>query len=410
MAVTIANIITNVDTYIGDASTDRISQAERFQAITESVVWLLEELGNDHANKTYTLNFLDTVNYYKITSAVSDLLDSADLRRDILDHTISAAPKSARDIAEDIGQGGTEFAWAIERRDANAYLVVNLDSKNKAQVISAFDSLTDGGGDWEIDETTSDATNLTVDTVEFKQGSGCLNFDADVSQSGNNRITVSNSTLNELDLSSFEDLSSWLFWAYVPENANFSSFTLYWGSDSSNYWSATVTTDINGSAWADGWNEVKVNWADATMTGTPDVSAIDYIRIDFNYTGSQTDDTDFRLDYLRIAKPEKLTFHYVSWNVGANNSGTALSAFTATTDVPFFSGQYDQYKYPVSHKAASILLYTLRLKEEAIIEEGEAVKSLKRVKGIFPSSRIPETKNFKVKGINFARRRTLRGF
>lgn len=404
MAVTVASIVTNLDTYFGDTSTDRVSSAERIQAINEATVWLLEELGNEHSNQTYTLNFVDTVNYYKVTSGLPDLLDSADLRRDVADQTYSAAPKSARDIAEDIGQGSTEFAWAVERRDGQTYLAVTLDGKHKARLISGFDSTTDGGGEWEADTSNSDATNVTADTVEFKQGSGCLNFDADVSQSGNNRATIINDTLNEIDLTSYVDLGSFLFWAYIPENANFSSITFYWGSDSSNYWSATVTTDINGSSIADGWNEFKVNWADATMTGTPDVTALDYIRFDFNYTGSQTDDTDFRLDHLRVAIPEKLTFHYISFYVGQNNSGTDLTSFTATTDVPFYSGQYDQYRYPVAHKAASILFHSLRLRDEAIVQEAEAIKALKRLRDIFPSSRIPETKNFKVKGLNFARR------
>lgn len=409
MALTVANNITNLDTYIGDNSTDRVSQAERLQALTEATVWLLEELGNDHAVKTYTLNYLDTVHYYKVTTAVSDLLASADLRRAVLDQTISAAHKSARELAEDIGQGSNEFAWAIERRDGDAYIVVNLDSKNKSKTIDSFDRV----GDWEADTTNSDATNVTLDTVEFQEGSGSLNFDVDVSQSVNNKATIQNTELDSFDLSSYIDIGSWLLEVYIPENLYVSSYTLTWGSDTSNYWSATVTTDIDGSSLADGWNKLKFNWADATKTGSPDESAIDYIAITVNYTGDQTDDTDFRLDYLRIANPEKLTYHYVSWDVGTDTNGTDITAFSATTDIPFYSGQYDQYKYPVAHKAASILLFALRLREEALVEEREAITSLRRLRDLFPSAQIAETKNFKVKGINFTQgrgRRKLRGW
>lgn len=408
MSVTVANIITNMDSYIGDTSNDRISAAERLQYITEAVVWLQNETGNDHQNATYTLNYLDTVHYYKVTTAIADLLDVADLRREEDDHTVSFVRKSPRELAEEIGQEATESSFAIERRDGNAYLVVNHTSKHPADVVSSLESTTADGGTWAVDSTNSDATNLTVDNVEFKEGNGSLNFDIDVSQSANNRATIQNSTLTALDLSDYLDLGSWLFWMYVPDVTNFTSVTLYWGSSTSDYWSATVTTDINGSAWVNEWNEVKINWANATKTGSPDETAIDFIRFDLNYGAGQADDTDFRLDYLRIARPEKLKFHYISWNVGTNSGGTDITAFTATSDIPYFSGQYDQYKYIVAHKAASAAFFNLRLREEALAEERAAIDGLNKIKQIIPSSRAPEVKSFKVMGVNFNRKRIKR--
>lgn len=397
-----------MNTALGDASTDRITAAERLQAVNEGVIWLQEELQNDLQNVTYELNYFDTIHYYKVTTALADLLDGADLRRKESDQTETFTHKSARELAEEIGQRFGESSWAIERRDANAYLVVNHDSKYSAQVLSGFDSTTDGGGTWALDETNGDGTNLTIDTNEFVQGSGAFNFDIDVSQTANNKAVLTNSTLNAQDLSDYEDISSFLFDVYIPSATYTSSFTLYWGSDSTNYWSATVTTDINGSAWATGWNTVKINWADATKTLTPDVAAIDYISIDLNYTASQTDDTDYRFDNLRLVRPEKLKFHYLSWYVGTSSGGTDLTTFTATSDIPYFSGQYDQYIYPVAHKAASILFKSLRLKQEATDEEAEAQKILKRLLKIHPQSKTPEVKSFKVRGVNFRSRRNRR--
>ncbi len=401
MSLTISNIITNLDSFIGDTSTDRISAAERLQYITEATVWVMEELGNDHQNATYDLNYLDTVNYYKVTTAVADLLDGADLRRGKDDHVVSFARKSSREIAEEIGQGDTNSSWAIERRDGDAYLYINHNSKNSAKVVSDMDALTAGGGTWAVDATNSDATNLTVDTTEKKQGSASLNFDVDVSQSANNKATIQNTTMTSMDLSDFEDLASWIFWVYVPDVTNFTSVTLYWGDDTSNYWSATVTTDIDGSAWVAGWNEVKINWADATATASPDKEAVDYVGFDLNYDAGQGDDTDFRIDNLKLVIPEKLKFYYISWNVGTDTGGSDVTVFGATSDVPYFSGQYDQYKYPVAHKAASLIFKSLRLREESAFEEREASDALTRIRYIIPSAKVPESKSFKVHGINF---------
>lgn len=412
MSLTVNDIQTNLNTYIGDDSTDRISAAERLQAITESTIWVQEELGNDLQNYTQTLQYFDTVNYYKVTTDIADLLTGADLRREKEDQYFSFTPVSSRELAEMVGQNQMEDAWTIERRDTDTYLGVNHESKHRAKIISSFDSLTDGGGTWTIDETNSDATNLTVDTNEFKQGSGSLNFDADVSQSGNNRLTLENSTIASMDLSDFEDLASWLLWVYVPDVTNFTSVTIFWGSDSSNFWSVTATTDMDGSAFADGWNRVKVDWQDATKTSSPDVENIDYFRIDLNYGAGQGDDTDFRVDHFILVRPEKLTFHYQTWKLGVDTNGTDIFVYGATTDVPYYSGMYDQMKFIVAHKAASLLFNpTLRLPVESREEEDEAKESLKRIRRLIPSARVKEVKSFKVRGVNFARRnRGRRGF
>jgi len=408
MAVTVASIITNLNSYIGDASTDRITAAERLQYVTEATIWLQEELGNDLQNATYALDYYDTVHYYKVTNSLADLLEGADLRRGELSQTLTFAHKASREMAEDIGQGSDEPAWAIERHDGDSYLVVNGPCKYSAIMIADCDSLTAGGGTWALDETTSDATNLTIDVNEYKQGSASFNFDVDVSQSVNNRATVINTALGALDMTAYEDLSSFLVWVYLPDVTDFTSVTLYWGSSDSDYWSATVTTDIDGNALADGWNRLRFGWSVATPTGTPNVTAIDYMRVDFNYGAGQGDDTDFRLDDIILARPEKLTFHYLSWNVGKSNAGADLAAFAATTDVPYFSGQYDQYKYAVAHKAAAICFQNLRLLQEAQFEQLEADRILERAKVFIPSSRTPETRNFKMRGINLTRNRRRR--
>lgn len=413
MSVTIANIITNLDTYLGDTSTDRISTAERYQAITEATVWLQEELGNEHMMATYTLEYLDGVHYYKVTSALADLLVGGDLRRGESDHLQSFARKSPREIAEDIGQGYTDPSWAVERRDGDAYLVVNYAPKYQAQLLAGFDSTTDGGT-WTA-YSNGDAENLTADSGEFTQGSGSLNFDIDVSNSVNNFSTVYATDAPEWDLSVYEDTSSFVFDIYIPDVTYTTSVLFSWGSDAvspatkANYWSYTATTDINGNAFTAGWNKVKIDWADASVTGSPDVTSIVYFEFRVNYGASQPDDTDYRLDNLFIVKPERLTFHYVSWNVGRTSGGTDISAFTATTDIPFFSGQYDQYKYAVAHKAASILFYSpLRLLQQGVIELGEAEKALARYRKRFESSVTRESKSFKPAGINLRRRRMPR--
>ncbi len=405
MSLTVSTIQTLFNTYIGDTSNDRISATERLAFITEGTAWLLEELGNEHMINTYSLSYLDGVNYYKVTTGLADLLQGADLRRGVDDQTESFSRKSPREIAEEINTSN-ESSWAVERRDGDAYLVVNHTPKYTSDRIDDFSTITS----WTADATGSDALNITLDSNEYKAGTSSLNFDVDVSQTGNNLATVYRNNY-ELNLGDQEDLGSLLLDVYIPDSTYTSSVTITMGTGDSltpatvaNYWSGTVSTDIDGGAFVDGWNKIKLDWADMSITGTPDAEDVNYFGISINYTASQADDTDYRIDNFYVTRPETLTFHYVSWDVGTDSGGTALGSFAATTDIPFFSGRYDQYKHVVAHKAASLAYYSaLRLPQEGAIEEAEAVKALRRYRERFESSTVKEQKNFKIKGNRLGR-------
>ena len=401
MATTISGIISKVDLILRDTSNNSVSAADRLLAISTAVQDIMGEFGFDHMNKTYSLSYLDTVNYYKLDTDITDLIEPIDLRRGEGENVEQFTRKNPRELAIEIANGETENAFGIERKDRDTYLVVNYGSPHQAILLHDCDSLT-SNGTWAVDATNSDATNLTLDSVEFKQGNGSLNFDADVSQSGDNRATIENSDMAAVDLSDEENLASLVFRVYIPDVTNFSSVTGYWGSSSSAYWSGSATTDINSNAFVNGWNRIKVDWADATQTGTVDESAIDYLRFDLNYTGSQVDDTDFRIDDINMIRPETLTLFYQSAFLGTDTTGaTNRTAFSATGDIPFYSGMYDYFDNPVAYRAASILFDEMGLPADSDRQNLAYQKAIRDLKKRFPSSTMRETSSFKVKGINF---------
>lgn len=401
MSLTVATIITNFNTYVGDASTDRITAAERLQYVNEAVIWLMEELKNDHQVKTYDLTFIDTVNYYRVTTPLADLLEGSDLRRKVGENINSMTHKSSRELAEDIAQGQAgDDAWAIERRDGATFLVINAAAKFQAMMLEDFEN-SDHVDYWVADTTTSDALNVVQELNRFNQGSASLSFDINDTQSGNNKAVLTNNGNLSFDLSTFEGIGVFLMDVYLPTVDTIASFNLRWGQDSSNYWSATVTTDLDGSAFVVGWNTIAFDWSVASTTGSPDADTdVDYFLFTMNYGAGQVDETNYLLDNFRVANTEELKFYYVSFDVGTSSGGTPLITYTATTDIPFFSGQYDQYKYAVAHMAASLAFDNLRLKDDAMKEEIRANKALSRARKTFPSSATPEIKSFKVHGNN----------
>lgn len=402
MSKTVANTITRTDQLIGDTSTNSVSAANRLVAVSMATQELMHDFGLGLSDKTYSLSFLDTVSWYDITTDVPSFSDPVDLRRGEDDHSERFTRKAAREIAVEINSL-EEPSFAIDRIDNKTMLGIAYQSKHGAKTLHACDSY-DGNGTWTADTTNGDATNITTDVLEFKQGSGSVNFDADVSQSGNNKTEIYNSDMSEVDLTDDVNLSSLVMWVYIPDVTNFTSVTTYWGSSATVYWSATVTTDIQGNAWVDGWNEIKVDWSDASETGTVDETAIGYLQIDFNYAGGQTNETDYRIDHIRMIRPEILTLHYSSWVIGTNNSGTDLTEFGATTDVQFYSGNYDFVDNYVAIKTAGYLFQQMGQAEEAQRMELLAQQEKTRIQRMLPAKRLSQTRSFKVRGLNFKKK------
>lgn len=402
MATTVSGIQSKVNIFISDASTNSVSAADRLSAISQATQNLMADIGFDHFNATYSLDYFDTVHRYDVTTALPDLFEPVDLKRGEAQHTDQLIRKQPRDIATDIGNGSSQKEFSVERYDRKSFLVINMPALYQADSLHTCDEF-DGNGTWVADTSTSDATNVATDSIVFQVGGGSVSFDVDVSQSGNNYASISNSTMNAVDLSGVENIATLFMWVYIPSVTNFTSVTAYWGSSSTAYWSLTATTDYNGNALVAGWNRLKFAWASATKTSTPDSSAIDYLRIDFNYAGGYADNTGFRIDQILMIRPETLTFIYETFYVGKNNSGTSLLAFTATTDVPWYSGIYDFFDNPIAHGAAAILLRQMQLETRADSEDRQYEKEIKSLLQRLPTSQLKESRAFKPRGVNFAR-------
>ncbi len=135
-------------------------------------------------------------------------------------------------------------------------------------------------GTWAIGGT---ATDLAVNNSNFVQGSGSLQFNTTAGAA-----YFENSTMSAQNLSAVENQAYMFVWVYVPTGASLTSVNLRWGSTSGDYWSSTVTTNQEGNAFVNGWNQCQFVWSTATVVGSPDSSAVDYARITLNTTATLT--------------------------------------------------------------------------------------------------------------------------
>ncbi len=213
---------------------------------------------------------------------------------------------------------------SVEWSNAVQMLRISKDISNTHYTVHEMDSLTANGA-WGVG---GDATNLTLDEVNFLSGLGGLNFDLDGSTTSG-YIEVSD--MNVVNLSDIEDVGSIFMYGYLPVGANVTSIELRWGSSSVAYWSQTVTSPFDTSSFRNGWNLLRFDWNGAAKTGSPDSSAIDYLRITVNYNG--TADTDFIFDSITAQQGELNDLVYYSKYLFRDASGNWIERTTKDSDI-----------------------------------------------------------------------------
>jgi len=393
--MTISDIISNVNTFIGDTSEDRVTNDERFQAITEATSWLLEELGNEHMTDRAEIEYLPTVTWYKMDNLTPYLLTAGQLRFKEEDEYFREGDFTRvepRDLAT-IPQ--TRYAYAIEQYNDDVFLGINIPPTEYSSQQDLIEMNVNDG----LTYTGINATNIVGEK-------NAIRFDME-----NTGVTASGLevTTETIDISNYDGTGVLVFEFEIPDVDDVTSVSIKLGSDlSSDYFLGTVTQDVNGNALAVGVNTIKVNISDLSTVGSPSLSALTKWSFQINHDVAKTVAEGFKLSDLRIAEPIFLTFKYIFYRVGKDTSGADITEFSATTDVPFFANRYPQYKFAVAHKAAAVLYRSMHDYNAAGREDSEARTSLRRYRKNFSNERDTGSSAFKLAGVSFRGRRRVR--
>jgi len=281
----------------------------------------------------------------------------------------------------------SDKVFSVDYQKELDFLLVKYAQSGQTQLLNACDSLTNNGT-WAAEGST-DAQNVTIDTLNYKSGGGALSFDVSVSLSGNNYAGVQNSTMTAVDLTSYSGKGTGLVWVYIPSITNLTSFTLRWGSDSSNYYSQTVTTQYNGLALRNGWNRLGFRWSTATTTGSPTVTAIDYLLFRATYTASYSSQTGFLVDDIRFDNPTYMELSYYSNEFVKDASGNYQQYFEDDSDQSMLDDSDDDVLLYYALMDSAMIKEDMNLKAEA---EKKFNKALALVKGRFQSEKKKEVK------------------
>jgi len=263
--------------------------------------------------------------FYDYTCPV-DLKDYAII--DIIpqgERKLNSRPKLVTPEYFDRKKGSHNLLVAVQDDDLARKLRIDIDVEDTVTTVSTLDSLTAGGGTWVL---FGDATAVAVDTDYKVKGSASIRYDL---VGSGTTAGIQNTDLTDIDISDYVNNGSATVWAYINSTTDLTNFIVRLGSDSSNYYSMTVTTQADGTAFQNGWNLLRFAFSGATTTGTPVTTATDYAVLYQTKTSGKLDD-GYRFDDFQLHTGESYDIFYYSAYPWQDTSGTYIENSTANTD------------------------------------------------------------------------------
>lgn len=230
-----------------------------------------------------------------------------------------------------------------------------------------------------------DGTNLTADSSNFVKGSASVNWD--ISAAGGTTAGIQNSSIASTDISDFLSEGSIFVWAYITSTTNLTNFILRIGSSSSAYNYITVTTNNESTAFVNGWNLLRFDLINKSVTGSPTNTACTYIALYMTKTAGKISETDYRFNYLVMKVGVHNYLNYYSKYGWQSASGTYLENSTADTDL--VNADTDELRL-IEYKCAELGEVHLRSSAGTIKEKRDLYEGYSgRYKMNYPSLALP---------------------
>lgn len=321
-------LIAELNVRLRDKTNALVESGDAQNFLNEAIRFLKSTHNMPGSKQRATMSLFQNVNEYPAPSGYKETID---FRSDT--QVVEAERVTSASFWHDTAH--RSFVYADDNYNETRVLLVSASSAAGEVILHTMDSLTDDGT-WAA-VAGSLASNLTADSVDFKLGAASINFDVAAATVP----AIDNTLGTAVDLSDHEDKATLFAWVYLPTITDLTSVELWWGNDSSNYFSVTNANQFNDQALVVGWNLIDFAWNGATETGTVTTTAIDYLRVTINYSVATTD-TDFRVDQIRSILPDKYTHNFYSKNFVKDNAGAYQEEFSAGDDTTVLEDWQDE--------------------------------------------------------------------
>ena len=216
-----------------------------------------------------------------------------------------------------------ESLVAIQEHSIIKKILLSRPVNDTSVTISPLDAV----GTW---AAFGDGTNLTADSSNYVKESASINWD--ISAAGGTTAGIYNSSLDSFDIKPYVMEGSVFVWAYITSTTNLTNYILRIGSSSLAYYSITITTTNEGTAFIAGWNLLRFDFANKVATGIVDEDACDYVALYMTKAAAKVSETDYRFDWLVMKKGEHYDVIYYSKFGWQSTTGTWIENSTADTN------------------------------------------------------------------------------
>lgn len=236
---------------------------------------------------------------------------------------------------------------AIDDYNGMRLLLINSKLSSKKLVISELDSTTSGGGTW---IATGDAENLEADSDDYYKGNGSLRFG--INAAAGTTAGIKNTALSTFDLSDYLNGNGALFVFHKIQSATgLNSITLKVGNDTSNYYSKTITSKNDGTAFSTGWNLLRFDMTSLTTVGSPSSSSFNYVELILNKETTKVSESYYKFDYLVAMVGQNADIEYYTKYGWQSSTGAYKENSTSGSD--YLVADTDEYDLIVA-KAITI--------------------------------------------------------
>ena len=273
-----------------DDTLDRyINEGQRWLLNDPTLNWEFQETVG------YLLPVLDYQEYRSSTDTYPETYMTTKLKKFIRGQTETGSNISFGKLPS-YGTGASSAASMLTAYGQRYFLNTGYDSATTYTTLHNMDSY-DGDGTW---VASNDATSVSTNTTDQKEGTGCVSFNVDVSGSSNNKATITNPDMTPVTLSDSIENGGLIMWVYFPTVVYMKSLEVKFGLDSSNYYAAKqYEVDVQGMKYSAGWNRIFLQTKNKQTIGEPTTS-IGYLQVTVEFDSGQTDFTSFLVDNIQF--------------------------------------------------------------------------------------------------------------
>lgn len=227
------------------------------------------------------------------------------------------------------------YLVTFEYRQGQQIMRVN---SAKAQQRIIVDSMSATTG-WSLGGT---ATSLLPDTTVYYQQPGALRFNLSASGSEG---TLSRTLTSPLNLTAYQGVGVG-FLAFDPPTTaigHLTSIKLRLGSSASNYYEVDVTQGFTGAWYANEYQLVAFDLATASQTGTPVITAMQYVELLFDYDGTAMTNVRVGGLWLSLPSPHEMLFYSAAVFIPSNGQVPQTTISSVNDTIIFGDPAYNLF-------------------------------------------------------------------